>query len=227
MCCTLSVESTSMPASRSACDVLPALRVARSRRVVVAQLVDDDHSGDAAAAVEVELAQRHAAIFDRAAAERSRPRRSCSVSLRRASRRSPTHDSTPERARRCARLEHRVGLAHARRHAEIHLSRPDGACASTRRARARSSSGSGRGASYRGIVASTPSCSSSTLTHGFPHHAELSVLRVTAERVLGRAPRPSRVAFATRGDLIFRRGERDVRVQAARRRRSQRSIGIA
>ena len=56
-CWTLSVVKTSMPAGEQLVDVLPALRVARARRVGVRQLVDEDQRRLARERrVEIELA---------------------------------------------------------------------------------------------------------------------------------------------------------------------------
>ena len=111
-CCTLIVVKTSMPRGEQLVDVLPALRVARARRVGVREVVDEDHFGMARERrVEVELAG--------AAAVGSAAAISNAVERARRSRRSVHIDHADDDvAARFAHAlrggEHRVGLAGAR-----------------------------------------------------------------------------------------------------------------
>ena len=85
-------------------DVLPAFRVARAGRVGVREFVDQEQRRAARErGVEIEFAQRAAAVLDFPAAAALRgPRSSAAVSLRPWVSTTPTTTSVPERACRCA-----------------------------------------------------------------------------------------------------------------------------
>ncbi len=79
-------------------DVLPALGVARAGGVGVGQLVDQEHRRLAGeGGVEVELAQRDAAVLDAARRQDLQPSSSASVSVRPWVSTTPTTTSTPRR----------------------------------------------------------------------------------------------------------------------------------
>ena len=127
-------------------DVLPALGVARAGHVRVRELVDEDQPRLARErGVEIELLQRRGRGSRPPSAAGARGRRAA-PRFRRGhgfrSRRSTT--STPCCFQRCARRQHRVGLADAGRGAEEDLQLAALACASSSFSRPSSWSGSGR-----------------------------------------------------------------------------------
>ena len=84
MCCTLTVESTSIPASRRTLDILPALRVRRARRVGVGEFIDErDIRMSGQNGVQVQFVERDAPVGHRRDAAAPRvPREGHAVAAR-------------------------------------------------------------------------------------------------------------------------------------------------
>ena len=121
MCWMLTVEMTSMPASRMLLDVLPALRVRRAGCVGVGELVDERDVGMAGEdRVDVEFVEGHAAVLDRAARDDLEPSTSDAVAARPWVSTMATTTSRPVAEKAPALLEHREGLADAGRGSEHH-----------------------------------------------------------------------------------------------------------
>ena len=103
-CWTLTVLSTSMPASSSSLDVLPAL-LRRAGDVGVRQLVDQHDLGPAGEhGVDVELLERRPAVGHGRRGSTSRPSSSAAVCGRPCVSTKPTTTSVPRSRRRCASL---------------------------------------------------------------------------------------------------------------------------
>jgi hypothetical protein len=175
-----------MPASRSSIDVLPALGVAAAGRVGVGQLVDDHHTSGrrASIGVEVELGRGPGATGARQDLEPLQPI-SAAVSARPWCSTSPITTSRPASRGAAGRVEHRAGLADARRGPEPHLEA----------AARRGVGGARRGQQPVGVGRS------SDVMVSFAFHAQrLSSARFTRQHVHPRRPRAPAGPLGVLGD---------------------------